>query len=105
MSRENNRFCRNCYEYLRTGDNHHFSSNMAKLEWLEQAKPPSDQPVILSPLKHSRGRRKKELPMNYISQLINAGMGCKKIARKLKDERGVDCSYRTIARVVKGERK
>lgn len=56
-------------------------------------------------IREKRGRKQTGLPLDYIKQLAEAGMGYKKIAARVKVEYGVNCSYRTIARIVKGERK
>jgi hypothetical protein len=50
-----------------------------------------------------RGRKKRELPEELIKQLQGKDMGSKAIATKLK-ERGIDVSYKTIQRVLAGER-
>ena len=46
----------------------------------------------------TRGRKQKTIPLDYIDELAKAGMGSKQIATMLKTEKGVNCSYRTIAR-------
>jgi len=48
--------------------------------------------------------KKKELPELQIKQLHNEGMGSKAIASKLKAEQGIDVSYKTIQRVLSGQR-
>lgn len=55
-----------------------------------------------------RGRpttyKKRELPEELISQLSREGVGAKVIASKL-NKQGIDVSYRTIHRILSGERK
>jgi len=53
----------------------------------------------------TRGRKQVELPLGYIAWLAEGGMGYKKIAANVNVECGLNCSYRTIARVIRGERK
>ena len=47
--------------------------------------------------------KKRELPEELIMQLHSDGMGSKAIATRLKD-RGIDVSYKTIQRVLAGQR-
>jgi len=61
---------------------------------------PSGKPKILA----KRGPKHKDLPIELIEQLAKEGMGSKAIATKLKAERDVKVSYRTIQRVLSGER-
>lgn len=57
-----------------------------------------------------RGRpktyKKRELPEELIKQLHNndEGLGSKAIASKLKAEQGIDVSYKTIQRILAGQR-
>ena len=51
-----------------------------------------------------RGPKQKDLPVDVITRLANEGMGYKRIAARLKVEYGIDIGFRTVARVVKGER-
>ncbi len=57
----------------------------------------------------SRGRpkvyKKRPLPDEEIKQLHQQGMGAKAIASQLKRELGIIVSYKTIQRVLSGERK
>lgn len=48
-------------------------------------------------------RRKRELPEGLIKQL-SEGMGSKAVASKLKRDKGIDVSYKTIQRLLAGER-
>ena len=55
-----------------------------------------------------RGRpinyEKRELPNKRIKELHNQGMGSKAIATKLKNDHGIEVSYKTIQRVLAGQR-
>ena len=46
-----------------------------------------------------------ELPDYEIKQLHNNGMGSKAIAAQLKREHGIDVSYKTVQRVLSGEKE
>ena len=48
--------------------------------------------------------KKRLLPDDKIRQLHKDGMGAKAIATKLKREKGIIVSYKTIQRVLSGER-
>ena len=56
-----------------------------------------------------RGRpetyKKRSLPGEQIKQLHEDGMGAVAIATQLKREQGIDVSYKTIQRILSGERK
>ena len=52
-----------------------------------------------------RGPKHKPLPEDVIRRLSVEGMGSKAIAAKLKTELGIDISYKTIQRLLSGERK
>jgi len=69
------------------------------------AKKESPTPKIaLSGKPETRGRPQVELPEEAIIEMAKSGMGYKRIAARLNIEYGIDAKYRTIARVVKGER-
>lgn len=67
--------------------------------------------VIVSTLKKEKSlvdtidRKFKQLPEDLIGRLANEGLGCKAIAAGLKAQCGVEVSYRTIHRILLGERK
>lgn len=61
--------------------------------------PVGPRPVI------RRGPKHKALPVGVIRKLAGQGMGSKKIAARLKDEYGIKVSFRTVARVLSGERQ
>ena len=65
---------------------------------------------IISPSARSRansgrGRRHKALPVELITQWAGEGMGSKAIASKLSNELGIKVSYKTIQRLLSGERE
>ena len=49
--------------------------------------------------------KKRQLPDDKIKRLHKGGMGAKAIATRLKKEQGIDVSYKTIQRILSGERK
>ena len=59
---------------------------------------PTVRPVI------KRGAKAKVLPIELIAQWASENMGAKAIATKLKREQGIVVSYKTIQRVLSGER-
>ncbi len=52
-----------------------------------------------------RGRKQKVLPRELIKQWSGEGMGSKAIASKLSNELGIKVSYKTIQRLLSGERE
>jgi hypothetical protein len=52
-----------------------------------------------------RGPKHRELPGEFIMQLHEDGLGAKAIASRLKAEQGIWVSYKTIQRLLAGERK
>ncbi len=73
---------------------------------LESEKPEVDLigATVASRTIGKRGRKFKQLPEQLIKQLADKGMGSKAIATKLRKEQGIDVSYKTIQRVLSGER-
>ena len=51
-----------------------------------------------------RGPKLKSLPQEVVIQWASEGMGSKAIASQLKREQGIDVSYKTIQRILSGER-
>ena len=49
--------------------------------------------------------KKQELPEPLIKEMKIAGMGAKAIATRLKVEQDINVSYKTIQRMLSGERK
>lgn len=64
---------------------------------------PSPTVANFRPRGRPKSYEKCSLPNKRIKQLHNKGMGSKAIASKLRTE-GVDVSYRTIHRILSGER-
>ena len=62
------------------------------------------QPSVRSKPRSKRGPKFKELPRELIIQWASEGLGSKAIATRLKRQ-GVEVGFRTIARVLAGERK
>lgn len=52
-----------------------------------------------------RGPKHRLLPEDLIMRLAGEGMGSKTIAARLKAEHGISVSYKTIQRILSGERK
>ncbi len=52
-----------------------------------------------------RGPKQKALPQELIEQWADQGMGSKAIASRLNNELGITVSYKTIQRLLSGERK
>lgn len=61
------------------------------------------QPSVSSKASNKRGPKHKALPVDVIRQLASQGNGSKKIAATLKTQ-GVKVGFRTIARMLSGER-
>ena len=62
------------------------------------------QPTVATGTLPKRGPKQKVLPIDLIMQWTSEGMGYKRISARLKVEHGIEVGFRTIARVVKGER-
>ena len=60
---------------------------------------------IIRPRIGKRGPKKMKLPDDEIKQLHKDGMGAKAIATHLKREHGIEVSYKTIQRLLSGERR
>ncbi|MFC1930255.1 hypothetical protein ACFLW6_05340 [Chloroflexota bacterium] len=127
------RYCPECYEFLLKEAE--LITNWKKPAWVpvitpsckrveaksDAEKPPTHGGVPTAKLSklnevsnsmdnfRPRGRpktyRKRELPENLIYQLYNEGLGSQAIAARLKKEKGVEVSYKTIQRMLSGERK
>ena len=52
-----------------------------------------------------RGRKRQRLPRGIILELHKDGLGSKAIATQLKTKQGIVISYKTIQRVLSGERR
>ena len=62
-------------------------------------------PDAISRPSGKRGPKHRRLPEELIKQLAGEGTGSKAIATRLKAELGIVVSYKTIQRVLSGERK
>ena len=67
----------------------------------------SPSPTVdnLRPRGRPKTYKKRWLPNDKIKQLHKDGVGAKAITTQLKREKGIDISYKTIQRVLSGERK
>ena len=125
------RYCLNCYEVLvREAEMLKEAGSWRRPDWIpvacsnakRGAKKTGDTPMpiprnmstlenkkitvdIIRPRISKRGPRKMELPNYEIKQLHEDGMGAKAIATQLKREHGIEVSYKTIQRVLSGERR
>lgn len=123
------RYCFGCYNFL-LKEAEMLSPKQGRPQWLPQAgeltKKTADvsghTPLIMSTLESKeikvdiiqssvsarpivkRGPKHRDLPEGLIRQLANEGMGAKAIATRLTGE-GVTVSYKTIQRLLSGQRK
>ena len=63
------------------------------------------QPSVAKVTRVKRGPKQKPLPQELIEQWAGEGMGSKAIASKLNNELGIKISYKTIQRLLSGERE
>ena len=63
------------------------------------------QPSVGKVTREKRGPKHKPLPQELIMQWSGEGIGSKAIAARLNAEHGIKVSYKTIQRVLSGERK
>ena len=63
------------------------------------------QPRVASKPIPKRGPKHKALPLELIKQWSGEGMGSKAITSRLNNELGIIVSYKTIQRILSGERK
>jgi len=63
------------------------------------------QPLVGKVTREKRGPKHKVLPHELIKQWSGEGMGSKAIASKLSNELGIKVSYKTIQRLLSGERE
>ena len=63
------------------------------------------QPSVGKVTRGKRGPKQKALPQELIKQWSGEGMGSKAIASKLSNELGIKVSYKTIQRLLSGERE
>ena len=61
---------------------------------------------VLDRVGSKRGRRRISIPMELIAQITKEGItSCRGISQRLKSEYDIGCSFMTVARVIKGNRK
>jgi hypothetical protein len=102
------RYCQGCYDFL-CKEAEMLPPKRGRPQWVPKAqglvpKLPSvseHTPQIMSTVK--RGPKHKALPVKLITQWASEGMGSKAIAVRLKGE-GVEISYKTIQRLLSGQR-
>jgi len=70
----------------------------------EKSKVDIIEPSVAPSTTGKRGRKRKHLPEDLIKQLNDEGMGSKAIATRLRIERGVKVSYKTIQRLLARQR-
>ena len=63
------------------------------------------QPSVAKVTREKRGPKQKALPQELITQWAGQGMGSRVIALKLNNELGIKVSYKTIQRLLSGERE
>lgn len=63
------------------------------------------QPSVAARAVLKRGPKHKALPQELVKQWASEGTGSKAIASKLKSELGIKVSYKTIQRLLSGERE
>lgn len=128
------RYCQGCYEFLlkeaemdsgrRSGDWKPVKPHKkAEKEDKVVAQVSEDVRGIMSPLeskkfegdiipppvgkvtREKRGPKHRPLPEDLIMRLAGEGLGAKAIAVRLRVEHGIKVSYKTIQRILSGERK
>jgi len=62
------------------------------------------QPSVAKVTRGKRGPKQQALPQELITQWASEGMGSKAIATKLRKKQDITVSYKTIQRVLSGER-
>jgi hypothetical protein len=83
-------------------EQYHVSEDVVlNMSTLESTKSTVD---IIRPRVGKRGPKKIELPEGRIKEMSRAGMGSKAIAGRLKAEFGIHISYKTIQRLLGGQR-
>jgi hypothetical protein len=126
------RYCMECYDFLVDEVNHMGMRGVTRRpDWMPREAPLQEENEkkvvpyvsgIMSPMNDEksevdiikpappkkevakRGRKQRQLPIELIEQLHSQDMGSKAIASSLKARQGVVVSYKTIQRILKGER-
>ena len=121
------RYCSGCYDFLLKEAAMLPRTKRKRPEWIpspkETAQVSQDMRTIMSTLESKksevdiihpmaasratgkRGPKQRQLPVGLIMQLNIEDLGAKAIASWLKRERGIEVSYKTIQRILSGERK
>jgi len=121
------RYCQGCYVFLlkeaATESSRRFADWKPRKSPKEAAQVSQDMRTIMSTLDYQksqvdiiqssvgkvtrakRGPKHRDLPGDLIRRLAAESMGSKAIATKLRKEQGIPVSYKTIQRVLSGERK
>ena len=122
------RYCQGCYDFL-LKEAEMLTGHIKKPTWIPCKNGQQNQPhvspygggimstlgegkievdIIKPSVKHKilakRGPKHKELPIELIKQWAGEGMGSKAIASKLNNELDIEVSYKTIQRILAGER-
>lgn len=121
------RYCQGCYEFLL--EEAELYNSRRNTAWHPEkadkkaAHIPRDMRTIMATVKDKistvaiipssvrkvargkRGPKHKALPVELIMQWAGEGMGSKKIAARLGNEYGLEVSFRTVARVISGDRR
>jgi len=127
-----NRYCQSCYDFLlreweiikgwgnqrkpywlpvKSKSSHLKSERVSKDVYLNMATvndKKSEVAIIHSPTfevaNNRRGPKHRDLPLDIIEKWQGEGLGSKRIASRLKEEYGVEVGFRTIARILSGQR-
>jgi len=118
------RYCQGCYDFLLkeaellpVGKHPQWAPRTPQKPVVEPVQPASGAghnntgtPIgsgIMSTVKanNKRGPKHKALPVELIVQWVGEGMGSKAIASKLNNELGIKVSYKTIQRLLSGEKE
>jgi len=74
-------------------------------QWLTKSEHSSKSGTGRKATGTKRGPKRRQLPEDLIKQWSSEGMGSKAITSQLKAELGITVSYKTIQRILSGERK
>jgi len=102
----NDKYCRECqsvidYEYsLRLSQPFSAHQNTECVSTITQ----NTQAKMSTSNGRPKINKKRALPEELIKQLAGEGLGCKKIAARLQVECDIQVSYKTIQRILSGER-
>jgi len=124
------RYCQDCHDFL-LKEVALLAPKQRRPEWIPKAKEISQKlagvsgypPLIMATVKSKKSevaiiypavstrpivkrgpKRRTDLPIELITQWASEGMGYKRIAAKLKIECNITVGFRTVARIVAGQR-